>query len=45
MKLFTGDMWDEYEEADHLIFTGNSFVKNDGTLVMGRGIARTVSCY
>lgn len=42
MKLHTGNMWDIYEEADCFVFTGNSFVKTNGCLVMGRGMARQV---
>ncbi len=42
MKLEIGDMWTAWAKTDHFIFTGNSFVKRNGALVMGRGIARTV---
>ena len=42
MILLTGNMWDEFHDADYFIFTGNAFVKNNGALVMGRGIAKQV---
>jgi hypothetical protein len=48
MDLFTGvtvlsregNMWDVYDEADLFLITANSFVKQDGRLVMGAGIAK-----
>lgn len=33
-------MWDAYNEADLFLITANSFVKQDGRLVMGAGIAK-----
>jgi len=36
----TGDMWSIYDETHYFIITANSYVRNDGALVMGRGIAR-----
>lgn len=36
----TGDMWDALPEVDHMIVTGNSYLKRDGSVVMGRGAAR-----
>jgi len=38
IQLF-GNMWDIFVEADIFIFTGNSYVRKDGALVMGRGLA------
>lgn len=38
----TGNMWDIYKEADYFIFTGNSYIKQNGALVMGRGMAKEV---
>ena len=35
-------MWDIFPTTDYFIFTGNSTIKRDGSLVMGRGIAREV---
>ena len=37
MKLMKGNMWDS--KADLICVTGNSTVRNDGRLVMGRGAA------
>ena len=42
MKLCTGNMWTIFDTTDHFIFTGNAFIRKDGALVMGRGIAREV---
>jgi hypothetical protein len=36
-----GDMWNDFYWADLFCITTNSYIKNDGALVMGRGIART----
>lgn len=35
-----GDMWSVYQEADLFLITTNATLKQNGTLVMGRGIAR-----
>lgn len=40
MKLKTGDMWKVYDEADMFLITTNSFIKQNGALVMGAGIAK-----
>lgn len=41
MPVFkTGDMWSAFGVADYFIITTNAIVKNDGALVMGRGIAQ-----
>lgn len=40
MKLAYGNMWDAYEEADLFLITTNSFIKRNGALVMGAGIAK-----
>ena len=37
-----GDMWSAYDDADLFCITTNSYIKFDGKLVMGRGIARQV---
>jgi len=42
MKLMIGNLWDYTDKADVLIFTGNSFIKRNGELVMGRGMALEV---
>lgn len=39
MILEKGNMWDVYEDTDLFCITTNSFVKGNGELVMGRGIA------
>lgn len=38
MILKRGNMWLE-SDADSFLFTGNSYVRSDGALVMGRGAA------
>jgi len=35
-----GDMWSVYREADLFLITTNATLKQNGALVMGRGIAR-----
>lgn len=35
-----GDMWSAWEAADLFLITTNSYIKKNGALVMGRGIAR-----
>ena len=35
-----GDMWSVYQEADLFLITTNATLKQNGALVMGRGIAR-----
>ena len=42
MKHEQGNMWNIWDETQHFIFTGNSFIKMNGALVMGRGIAKEV---
>lgn len=43
MAIFeVGNMWDIWDETDYFVFTGNAIIKNNGALVMGRGIAREV---
>ena len=37
-----GNIWSVYRDTDHLLFTANSCVKADGSLVMGAGIAKQV---
>lgn len=34
-----GNMWSVYQESDLFLITTNSYVRKDGELVMGRGIA------
>ncbi len=41
-KFTTGNMLDHLNECDYACITTNSFVKKDGRLVMGRGIAKQV---
>ena len=38
----TGNMWDAYDNVDYFLITTNSTIKNNGAVVMGRGIAKTV---
>lgn len=41
MKIKSGDMWSCITEPNSLfLITTNSFLKKDGTLVMGKGIAK-----
>ncbi|MCP4427946.1 MAG: hypothetical protein GY803_25965 [Chloroflexi bacterium] len=41
MPIFkTGDMWSAFDTADLFIITTNAAIKQNGALVMGRGIAR-----
>ena len=42
MKTHKGNMWNIYDKADYFVFTGNSFITNNGALVMGRGMAKQV---
>jgi hypothetical protein len=44
MILKTGDMWKGFSDpdVDLWLFTGNCIVRNDGALVMGRGLAKQV---
>ena len=39
MKLTNGNMWSAYPQADLFLITTNSTLKNNGCLVMGKGIA------
>lgn len=39
MILERGNMWDVFGETDCFIITTNTIIKNNGALVMGRGIA------
>lgn len=38
-----GDIWSGLDQTDWIVFPANSFVKKDGTLVMGAGFAKQVS--
>ena len=40
MKEIKGNAWEVYLDYDVLCLTTNGFVKNDGSCVMGRGIAK-----
>lgn len=35
-----GDMWTAWPKTDHFLITTNAYLKRNGALVMGRGIAR-----
>ena len=35
-----GNIWDYYEDGYWIVIPVNMFVKNDGTVVMGRGLAK-----
>ena len=37
-----GDMFTCFDEVDYFVVTTNAVIKNNGTLVMGAGIAKTV---
>ena len=37
-----GDMWSIFNITDYFIFTGNSYIKINGAVVMGRGLALDV---
>jgi hypothetical protein len=39
-KFAIGNMWDEFARVDLFCITTNSYIRNDGALVMGRGIAK-----
>lgn len=43
MKNVIGNAWDVYLNYDVLCITTNGFIKNDGSCVMGRGIAKEAS--
>ena len=40
MKEIKGNFWDECEKYNALIVTTNGVLKNNGKLVMGKGIAK-----
>lgn len=42
MLLEKGNMWSILDLTDYFIFTGNSYIRTDGALVMGRGMAQKV---
>ena len=42
-KFKTGDIWTSLEDTDWLVITTNTYIKKDGTLVMGAGIAKQAS--
>jgi hypothetical protein len=42
MILEYGDMWKMYGKTPLWCFTGNSYIRKDGCLVMGRGLAKEV---
>lgn len=39
MKEITGDLFDFYDKGEWIVITTNGTVRNDGLLVMGRGVA------
>lgn len=39
MKIRTGNMFTDHDKGDYLFVTTNSYIKKDGSLVMGRGAA------
>lgn len=43
MKLCEGNMWSILDETDYFIVTTNSYIRKDGALVMGRGIAKQLA--
>ena len=42
MKREFGNMWTIFDHTDNFIITTNSYIRADGALVMGRGIAAEV---
>lgn len=40
MKIRLGNMWTVFTQVDLFCITTNSYIRKDGELVMGRGIAR-----
>lgn len=40
MIVKTGNMWSVYKESELFLITTNSFIKKDGRLTMGAGIAK-----
>jgi hypothetical protein len=42
MILEKGDMWSALTDSDLWLFTANSYIRKDGQLVMGRGLALDV---
>jgi len=38
-----GDMWSVFDETDFFLVTTNSYIRQDGALVMGRGIAKQLA--
>lgn len=40
MKREYGDMWSIFDLTDYFIITTNSYIRQDGAVVMGRGIAK-----
>lgn len=41
----TGNMWTVWDEVDFFVITTNSTIKQNGAVVMGRGIAKQVRGY
>lgn len=39
-KFERGNMWNAFHDTDAFCITTNSYIRNDGELVMGRGIAK-----
>jgi len=39
MIIRIGNMWKEYEESDFFCITTNSYIRKNGALAMGRGVA------
>jgi hypothetical protein len=37
-----GNMMDHFDQCDYFLITTNSFIKHNGALVMGAGIAKTI---
>ncbi len=43
MKLEKGDMWSIFDLKEYFLVTTNSYIRTDGALVMGRGIAKQLA--
>ena len=45
MLFRTGNIWDVYKDSDLFVITTNSFIKSNGNLTMGKGIALEARLY
>jgi len=40
MQEITGDIWEQHKLGRWIVITTNGAIKNDGSCVMGRGVAK-----